>query len=298
MARPFVPTENASTWNTIMERIGRFKPPIAIEDYIDFEAPKGLIVYDHPSVGFDFQLPKSKREELLDWLRNAQTKSSKKAFQEGRWEGVWDAVKNAGFDLANSVIGRTSKKHWAADISFKSTKGIGFRQIWYLELEDRPLRMANLRPVGDTTPQLDSRLSDKFEAPNEIDLSALHWAVGDADQKTGLSECNIHIDQVGITADINGVPAITPNLGYHTLVELLFRTGLKGHLSSKVLQAIDFVLPAAHENFALNFGTQVSFINTKDMKLSLRGMCSIHENGVEWTATANFRMTHNLLGSK
>lgn len=298
MAKPYVPDTNAATWSTITSSFRKFKPSIVIEDYVDFEAPKAIEVLENPSLGVNFILSKKEREEFLTLLRLAETVSGKKAFEEGRYEGKLHAAKGAVKDLANSVIGRTSNDSWGLNISFKSTEGIGFRQIWYLEPTDRQLRLQSARPPRDSTPQLDPKFTDKFEAPNSIDLAALHWAVGDADKKTGRSECNVHIDQVGVTANINGSAAITPDFVYHTLVELLFRTGLNGHFSNKTLQAIDFIMPASHENFALNFGAQVTAINRKDLKLTLRGMCSVHEGGCEWTGTVNLTGTHNLWGSK
>ncbi|MFL6445711.1 MAG: hypothetical protein ACJ713_17985 [Candidatus Sulfotelmatobacter sp.] len=50
----------------------------------------------------------------------------------------------------------------------------------------------------------------------------------------------MHIDQVGVLANVAGTPALTPDLGYHTLVELAFRTGLKGVVPDLVLQAYGF----------------------------------------------------------
>jgi hypothetical protein len=298
MGKPFVPPTNELTWNAIKSSVAKFKPVIAIEDYVDFDAPKAVEALDYPSLGVNFVLARSKRDEFLGLLRSSQTESGKKGFVEGRWQGALHAVEGAAKDLLYSVTGRTSDDPWALNISFKATKGIGFRQIWYLELTDRQLRLQNARPFRDPTPVLDSKFTDMFEAPNSIDLSALHWAICDADPKTGRSDCNVHIDQVGVTANINGTEAITPDLVYHTLVELAFRTGLNGYLPGPALQAIDFILPSSHENYALNFGAQVTVINRKDLKLSFRGMCSVHENGCEWSGTVNLVGTHNLLGNK
>jgi hypothetical protein len=80
----------------------------------------------------------------------------------------------------------------------------------------------------------------------------------------------------------------------HTLGELVLRTRLNGHLSGKALQAIDFILPSSHENFALNFGVQLTGLNRKDLGLSLRGKCGVHENDCEWSGTAILAGTHSI----
>jgi hypothetical protein len=298
-SKTFVPSKNAQTWEMIANRLSKFSPSIALPEYVDFEVKKAIEVLDYSSEGINFVVPSFKRNDLLQTLRSAQTESGKQAFEEGRWQGALHAAKGALRDLASGVTGNAGNDSWALNISFKSTKGIGFRQIWYLELSERQLRLQNARPFRSETPELDPKFSAMFDAPNaSIDLSSLHWAIGDPDPDTGRSECNVHIDQVGVNADLRGGPAITPDVTYHTLVELAFRTGLKGYLPGRVLQAVDFIMPSAHENYALNFGTQINIINREDLKLSLRGMCSVHNGGCEWSGTINLMGTHNLLGSK
>ena len=117
-------------------------------------------------------------------------------------------------------------------------------------------------------PPLDPQFTGLFSAPNDtIDLSSLHWAITDLNPDTGRAEeCNIHIDQVGITASLGSGVSVTPDLVYHTLVELAFRTGLKGYLPDYMLQRINFILPSSHENFAANFGVEYTPIKRDDLR--------------------------------
>ena len=134
--KTFVPTKNVLTWDTISNRLGEFTPEIALADYIDVEADNAVTVHDYTSVGIDFVLPKYNRDKFLELLRRATTRSGKQAFEEGRWQGALHAGKGALRDLASGITGNVSYDNWALNISFKSTKGIGFRQIWYLELSE------------------------------------------------------------------------------------------------------------------------------------------------------------------
>ena len=119
---------------------------------------------------------------------------------------------------------------WALDISFKATKGIGFREIWYLELSERQLHMKHAWAPRLEQPPLDPQFTGLFSAPNDtIDLSSLHWAITDLNPDTGRAEeCNIHIDQVGITASLGSGVSVTPDLVYHTLVEPRLSHGVEG----------------------------------------------------------------------
>jgi hypothetical protein len=294
----FVPSKNSQTWDTISGRLSKFTPAITLTDYIDVNAHPPD-VREYTSEGINFVLSKAKREEFLRVLRLARTATDKKAFEEGRWKGALHAAKGALSDLASGITGDSDSDSWALNVSLKATKGIGFRQIWYLELTDRQLRLKNARPAFSNSPQLDLKFSAMFDAPNRgIDLSSLHWAIGDPDPKTSQSQCNVHIDQVGVLANLGGTPGLTPDLGYHTLVELAFRTGLKGLVPDVVLQHMDFIMPSSHENYAFNFGAQINFIDRKDLKLSLRGICGIHNDGAEWSTTINVWGKHDIFGGK
>ena len=69
-----------------------------------------------------------------------------------------------------------------------------------------------------------------------------------------MQQCNVHIDNVGVTADLGGGmgAAITPTSSITRWWSWGFRTGLKGFLpEDSVLQRVDFVLPSSHENYAL-----------------------------------------------
>jgi hypothetical protein len=298
--KTFVPSTNTSTWDTIANRLLKFSPSIPLGEFIDLEAQKTIKVFGYTSEGVTFSLSKPNRDELLRLLRQAKTESGKKAFEEGRWKGAAHAAKGAVRDLASGVTGRVSEDNWAMNISFKATKGIGFREIWYLELSERQLRMKHAWAPRLEQPPLDPQFTGLFSAPNEsIDLSSLHWAITDINPDTGRAEeCNIHIDQVGVTANLGSGAAITPDLAYHTLVELAFRTGLKGILPDEVLQSVNFILPSSHENYALNFGVEVTPYRRDDLSLSFRGLCSHSDKGWGCSATVNLKGTFNWWDSK
>lgn len=296
----YLTDKTAGTWNTIADRLRKFSPRLDLQSHIDFAASNAVVIHEYPSEGIDFIAANGAR--LIRELQNCSTDTGKPAYIEGRWKGAKEAVEGAKRDLmANFGKGKPDRNSWALDISFKATKGVGFREIWYLEVTERQLKLRSARPVDQPQLRLDPLFAGRFEAPNSaIDLSALHWAIGDPDPASGMQQCNVHIDNVGVTADLGGGmgAAITPDLLYHTVVELGFRTGLKGFLPDSVLQRVDFVLPSSHENYALNFGAQVTAIDRKDLKLKFRGVCSVHDGGCDWSATVSLSGTSNLLGGR
>jgi hypothetical protein len=257
-------------------------------------------VFDYTSEGVTFSLSKPNRDELIRLLQQAKTPSGKKGFEGGRWQGALHAAKGALRDVKSGFTGKPDEDNWAMNISFKATKGMGFREIWYLELSERELRMKNAWAPRLEQPPLDPQFTGLFTSPNNtIDLSSLHFAITDINPDTGRAEeCNVHIDQVGVTADVGFGAAITPDLVYHTFVELGFRTGFKGILPDYVLQHFNFVLPSSHENYALNFGLEYNPIQRKDLKLSVRAVCGHGEKGWGCSATANVGGTFNWWGGK
>lgn len=293
--RTYVPQHNTMTWDDLAGRLAKFEPSLHLADYVDFGAAKAIDIKDYPSEGIDFVLDTKGRDALLLALASAKTASGKRAFQQGRWQGALHAAKGAFRDL----IGTSGDDSWAANISYKATKGIGFRQIWYMELSDRQLRLKSAHAPFNDMPKLDPKFTAMFHAPNRsMDLSSVHWAIGDPHPKTGRCECNVHVDQVGIMANLQGTDSLTPDTPYHTVVELAFRTGLKGILPDSILQHVDFVLPSSHENYALNFGVQFNIVQRKDVNFSFRGICGIENGGLPWAVSLNLGGTHNLLGSK
>jgi hypothetical protein len=291
--RTYVPRRNSSTWDDLAGRLGKFEPGIHLADYVDFGVQNAIDVMGYPSEGINFVLARSQRDPLLRRLRDARTRSGKQAFQTGRWKGVLHAAKGAGRDLLKMRTGDS----WAANISYMATTGIGFRQIWYMELSDRQLRLKHAHPAFSDMPKLDPKFTAMFHAPNRsLDLSSVHWAIGDADPKTGRSKCNVHVDQVGIMANLQGQNRITPDTGYHGVVELAFRTGLKGILPDSVLQRMDFILPSAQENYALNFGVQYKIVDRKHVNFSFRGVCEIENGGLPWSLSLNLGGTHGVGG--
>jgi hypothetical protein len=286
----FTPSKNAPTWNTIAARLKKFNPAIDLKDY--FDSPKDVYVKDYTTQGVDFVVSSDGREQLLKTLRGAKTGSGKKAFEEGRWKGAAQAAKDAGADIAGSFTGKTSDGSYALDVSFAATKGIGFREIWYLELSDHEMRMRDARGIQDRDAQarelvIPPEFDPKFGA-NSIDLSSLHWAVEDENEKTGRSQCQVHIDNMGIYANLGRGGTVTPDFLYHTFVELVFRTKLNGILPDWLVQRVDFIIPNSHENLTTvkKFGIQANLIDRDDLRLSVRGLCRF-DNGPACSVTLN-----------
>ncbi len=69
------------------------------------------------------------------------------------------------------------------------------------------------------------------------DLSSLHCAIAD-------DTCNIHIDEMGfVMTGRNGDVVVDPDFLRHTLVELLWKTKLKGKIPLWALDRFSFVIP-------------------------------------------------------
>lgn len=114
------------------------------------------------------------------------------------------------------------KQHWAMTASLLATKGIGFREPWRFFLNGRSSQLLNAQPPRMlNAPQWSNELAANFATANTQDISALHVSVAFGKW----TECNIHIDETGITmTDMENFLSLTPNAGQHTINELLVKT--------------------------------------------------------------------------
>lgn len=141
--------------------------------------------------------------DFLTSLRMAMT-SGRPAFREGK---------------------KFDKAHWAVDASMAATTGTGFREITYLNLQDKkdlvrePVTTLQMRRPG-----IDPMFSSQFgKTRARLDISSLHCAVwGDF--------CKIHIDETGFVLEampgMGSDVTMTPDFLQHTLLELIWKDKL------------------------------------------------------------------------
>ncbi len=228
-------------YQQVARRLADLTPPINLDEHIGAKVSVGRSTLD----GVDFEARDYKRLETL--LREAKGSTGEPAFAVGA---------------------REDPNHWALSLSYLATKGIGFREIWRPRLSDRPLSMADARPDRETT--LKNRYSAHFgdrqqDLPN---MTSLHCAVS----KHG---CNAHIDEMGfVMTDAKGNIILNPNFLRHTLVELFWKTNLKGKIAQGALDRISFDIVSTPLDFA-RAGVSVDLIQSDKYKLTLRGSCGI-----------------------
>jgi hypothetical protein len=114
------------------------------------------------------------------------------------------------------------KQHWAMSASLLATKGIGFREPWRFVLNGRSSQMLSARPPRMLNEsEFSNELAANFATSNTQDITALHISVAFGKW----TECNIHIDETGIAmTDMQNFLSLTPNVGQHTVNELLVKT--------------------------------------------------------------------------
>jgi len=276
---------NSDTFRTIERRLGNLNPPVLLTDHIGSE----LRVHGNTLDGVDFVA--KDRKKLLTALRAAKDTSGEPVFAEGSKEDPkhW----------ARKGI-KGDPKHWALKLSFAATDGIGFREIWRLRLTDRTLRLSNARPPGLNIPPLDGRFSANFgDNINLPDLSSLHCAVAEDTSATPTRTiCNIHIDEMGfvMTGPDNEV-VVDPDFLRHTLVELLWKTKLKGELPSWAIDRVNLIVPSSPNRYA-KVGISFDLAKSKQYKLAISGSCGLAGvGGFECSGTMNLTGTHDLGGS-
>jgi hypothetical protein len=234
--------KDTDVYRKITARLGGVSPPIDLDDHIGGKLQAERTTLD----GIDFEPENYPR--LLQALRDAKDSSGKDAFAEG---------------------GKSRREHWPLSMSFLATKGVGFRQIWRPSPSDRPLSTPN---QGDNQPAADPRYSARFgDNMNLPDLSALHCGVS----KYG---CNIHIDEMGfVMEDAYGNVIVDPDFLRHALVELVWKTNLKGTLPLWALDRVSFDIMSSPQDFS-RAGVSIDLIQSDRYKLTLRGSCGVSDD--------------------
>ena len=206
------------TFTTICNRMKNHH--IHLYNYIDSD----LKVYESKLDGISFKTKKSHAlnfNDFLSALRAART-AGKPVFREGK-----------KFDHA----------HWAVDASMGATTGMGFREITYLNWEDKT------RQVRDSSvsmsmrgPKMDPTFSSHFRKSRaQLDISSLHCAVWG-------NFCSVHIDETGFVLET--VPGmgkdvtVTPDFLQHTLLELIWKDKLG------IPDAVEIYVPNSANDFS------------------------------------------------
>ena len=118
------------------------------------------------------------------------------------------------------------------------------------------------------------------------DLSSLHCGISD-------DTCNIHIDEMGfVMTGPNGDVVVDPDFLRHTLVELLWKTNLKGKIPLWALDRFSFVVPSSPNDYS-RAGLSFDLLQSKPYKLTLTGSCTIL-GGFECSGSLTFSGSHNL----
>lgn len=255
--------EHQEVFDTIKNRLAQnFNPPILLEEHIVNSWSKieklgrylPVIASRNTLNGIDFIV--EDRDKLLTAVRNAMA-DGKPAFVEGS-SNDW-------------------KKHWALTVSFLSTDGIGFREIFRPKIIQRPIENRN-------NVQFDSRLGTDVT----VDVSALHFAIAEF-PKLNQTRCNIHIDNLTVTiGGIGNDVQISPTVITHFVNELLFKTKLQGKLPDWIIDAFDISLLNPMDGF-LNAGIGATIINRPNFKWTIKYSVGLNNSTQpEWSGSFKF----------
>jgi hypothetical protein len=266
----------SDTFLTIETRLRDLTPPILLKDHIG----KAFIVYGTTLQGVDFLI--KDRQKLLKAFRDARDTTGNPVFAEGSKEDAkhWERKGIKG-----------DPNQWALKLSFAKTNGIGFREIWRLKLTDRALRLSRVRPPGLRAPELDGRFSGNFgDDTNLPDFSSLHCGVAD-------DVCNIHIDDMGfVITGPNGEVIVDPDFFRHLVVELLWKTNLRGRIPDWAVDRVNFIIPSSPNNYS-KLGVSFDVAKSKQYRLTVSGSCGLAAvSGFECSGTINLTGSHDLLG--
>ena len=210
---------------------------IDLDDHIDSNLKAGRLVLD----GINFVAKDHKR--LLAALTELKYPAGDKVFFRGA---------------------KSARGHFAADVSFLATDGIGFRQIWQTFPAERPIAAPN----AANSPAMDPKHSARFgDSQNLPDLTSVHCAVSER-------MCNIHIDEMGfVITDASGTRIVDPDALRHIFVELLWKTDLQGKLPFWALDDINFVIPSSPNDFS-RVGVSIDVAKFGRVNIALNGSCS------------------------
>lgn len=176
-----------------------------------------------------------------------------------------ETVKDHTGQLAFAVGSKLDQSHRWLALSFAATVGMGYRQIWRPKMA-APGAPAEMQPREDW--QRRSFSANFGDSVSVQDMSSLHCAVSS-------EGCNIHIDSQGFVMVLaDGTVILNPNMIRHTLVELVWKTMLKGHLPLWAINRVNFDIPSTPTEF-MRAGISVDLLQGKTYKLTLRGTCSV-----------------------
>jgi len=218
MYSSLVPRSKAELHRTFTTIFKRMKDHgIYLYKYIDSD----LKVYESQLDGISFKTQKKinplASTDFLTALRAART-AGRQVFREGK---------------------KLHQAHWAVDASMAATTGIGFREITYLNLEDKKPQVHDL---SMRRPKMDPTFSSQFgKTRAKLDISSLHCAVwGDF--------CSVHIDETGFV--LEAMPGmgkdvtLTPDFLQHTLLELIWKDKLG------IPEALEVYVPNSANDFS------------------------------------------------
>lgn len=158
--------------------------------------------------------------------------------------------------------------HWPVEISMAATKGIGFREITYLDLKSMARQApARIVSLSMRSPKMDSTFSSQFGKNRlKVDISSLHCALWGDDM------CAIHIDETGFVLQaITGFGRdviVTPDSLQHTFLELLWK-GIRGMPDS-----VEIYVPNSANNYS-RFGLRGTVKLSNKVRLSLNASYNI-----------------------
>lgn len=240
---PSVRAEYHPTFTTIFKRLKDHC--IHLDKHIDSE----LKVYESKLDGISFKTKENKSQhtsnDFLLALRIAMT-AGRPVFREGN-----------KFELP----------HWPIDISMAATIGFGFREITYLNLEDRAPQVRDPGiSMSMRVPTMDPTFSSQFgKSRAQLDISSLHCAVwGDL--------CSVHIDETGFVLEampgMGSDAAMTADFLQHTLLELILKDKLG------MPDGVDIHVPNSANDFS-SFGLSATAELTSNLKLSVNASYTI-----------------------
>lgn len=240
MSKPSKPNPLVSpVYTTISSRLMTFSPPINIAHHIDHDLSAGRTTLE--GISFVATNPDS----LMHDLRNAKNSRGLDAFAEGSAD---------------------DPRNWALQLSFKATHGIGFREIWYPRLSERPLSLSDAMPNRFRS-RRENRFSAQFNDSLE-DHTSLHCAVA-------TDKCNIHIDEMGfVVTGFDGGVALDPDFAEHLVNELLFKSKLDNKLPDWLIDRLSIELPNSTNDYS-RVGVSVDLAQQKSYRVRVTGSCSV-----------------------
>jgi hypothetical protein len=212
---------------------------IHLYNYIDSD----LKVYESKLDGISFKAKKKinplQANDFLSALRVARI-AGKPVFREGK---------------------KLDHAHWAIDASMAATTGMGFREITYLNLEDKERQVRDPDvSMSMRGPRMDPTFSSHFgKTRAQLDISSLHCAVWG-------NFCSVHIDETGFV--LEAMPGMgrdvtmTPDFLQHTLLELIWKDKLG------MPDAVEIYVPNSVNDFS-RMGVRGTAALTSRLRLSV-----------------------------